>query len=818
MPRPAALLLAAFLAAAAQPAPAFGQAEAKPAAVKVGVFTQEVGRSWTTADGLPSDDVLSVAVTPSGTVYAGTAAGLARLEKDRWVAVAGLNGPVRALAPSSQTIHVGEDATEKTVDRLLVATDAGLHTIVDGNAPDPPTRWRKGEAPGPASYPWSVAESQNWGYLLGTSVGLWSPEVGKPNLVPPATETNALLGEGEGRVVRQVAMFEFGRTAVAAGSGLYLNGGGNKFQQVFPRSGKRSWSPVDVRGVAYDGKGRLWFACPEGVGRQDDNGWTLYTGEDGLPFDDFTCAAAGKDGAAWFGTTLGAIRFDGARWEYRQGRRWMPDDRVRAIAVAPNGDAYFATSKGVGAVLRQPMTLAKKAGFYEDEIDKYHRRTPFGYVDHVSLAAPGDKSRVTKHDSDNDGLWTSMYGAGECFAYAATKDPKARERAKAAFEAVRFLSRVTQGGSHPAPPGFPARSILPADGPDPNLRDSPERDRRDHANDPLWKVLIPRWPKSADGKWYWKTDTSSDELDGHYFLYAVYYDLVAETPEEKARARAVMTAITDHLLEHDFDLIDHDGTPTRWARYGPKVLNSGTGFSAERGLNSLSILSYLKVAEHVSGDPKYRAAYDRLVRDHNYAINTLEPKQQAGPGTGNQSDDEMAFMSYYNLLKYETDPALRRLYATSLRSYWAIEDPEVCPLFDYIAAAFLGPGQDAGAGRGRARGQVLSVERLAEDAEVLERFPLDLVSWDLKNSHRLDVVRTENRFRRPSGGRGRLQNGRVLPVDERFVAHWNHDPWRLDDAGGGRMLADGASFLLPYYMGLYHGFLTETGPQTTDSK
>ncbi|MCJ7638688.1 MAG: hypothetical protein MUO70_02185, partial [Euryarchaeota archaeon] len=35
----------------------------------------------------------------------------------------------------------------------------------------------------------------------------------------------------------------------------------------------------------------------------------------------------------------------------------------------------------------------------------------------------------TNGDSDNDGLWTSMYGAGECFAYAATKDPKAKERA-----------------------------------------------------------------------------------------------------------------------------------------------------------------------------------------------------------------------------------------------------------------------------------------------------------------------------------------------------------------------------------------------------
>ena len=114
------------------------------------------------------------------------------------------------------------------------------------------------------------------------------------------------------------------------------------------------------------------------------------------------------------------------------------------------------------------MSLAQKAKVFEEAIDKYHRRTPYGYVLSVALNNPGDVSQWTQHDSDNDGLWTSMYGAGECFAYAATKDPAAKQRATAAFEAVRFLSEVTQGGTHPAPPGFPARTILPADGEDPN--------------------------------------------------------------------------------------------------------------------------------------------------------------------------------------------------------------------------------------------------------------------------------------------------------------------------------------------------------------
>ena len=62
-----------------------------------------------------------------------------------------------------------------------------------------------------------------------------------------------------------------------------------------------------------------------------------------------------------------------------------------------------------------------------------------------------------------------MYGAGECFAYGATKDPKAKDRAKKAFEALRFLQKVTQGCEHAPPKGYIARTIRPVDWPDPNV-------------------------------------------------------------------------------------------------------------------------------------------------------------------------------------------------------------------------------------------------------------------------------------------------------------------------------------------------------------
>jgi hypothetical protein len=147
----------------------------------------------------------------------------------------------------------------------------------------------------------------------------------------------------------------------------------------------------------------------------------------------------------------------------------------------------------------------------------------------VGLQKPGDLSEIIYESSENDGLWTCMYGASQCYAAAVTGSPKHRTAARQVFEAIRFLQTVTQGGQPSPPPGFIARSVLPADGPDPNVgRWSREGQVQQAGRDRLWKVFQPRWPLSADGQWYWKTDTSSDELDGHYFFLPLYYDLVAD--------------------------------------------------------------------------------------------------------------------------------------------------------------------------------------------------------------------------------------------------------------------------------------------------
>ena len=752
-------------------------ADPAAAGLKVGEFPEEVRVAYAVKDGLPSEDVRSVAVTASGDVYAATARGLARFAAGRWSTVAA-NGEAVDLVT--------------VVGNEVWFISGGKLVKLNGESLALPT----------AKVSQVVAGAQT---LLATDAGLYR-WVQKKFVV----DTNLARLLGSNAAVRQVAVAADGRIAVAALDGLYLQLQGGSWEAVYPRTATRSWAPYDVRGVAFDSRDRLWFASTQGVGCEA-NEWHLFTGDDGLPYNDFTTLVAGENGTVWFGTHMGAIRYDGKDWEYREGLRWLPHDDVRSVAVDANGDAWFATAAGVGVIQRRSTTLAEKAKFLEDEIDKRHRRTPYEYVTFAYLKHPGDLSEWTLRDTDNDGLWNAMYGAGECFAYAATHDPLAKHRAKMVFESLRFLRVVTQGGPHPAPPGFVARAILPTSGPDPNKEYTPERDARNRATrDHLWKVIDPRWPVSADGKWYWKTDVSSDELDGHFFFYGLYYDLVADTEVERSRVREQVAAIVDHLISHNFQLVDHDGLPTRWAIFNPENLNHNFDWNWERGTNSLSMLAYLKVAEHITGEPRFAAAERTLIERHAYNTNVLIPKADTGPGSGNQSDDEMIFMNYYNLIRYETDPVLRETYALALYKQWQWEQQELNPLFDFIYAAScinqkietpfdtedLSPKNNGW---------------LDESVDTLKRFPLDRLDWRLTNSHRIDIIRLPDYldFGRDVRDVGYRVNGKVLPIDERWVGLWNHDPWELNEGGNGKTLADGQAFLLPYYMGLYHQYIRE---------
>lgn len=595
--------------------------------------------------------------------------------------------------------------------------------------------------------------------------------------------------------------------AIAAAQGLFL-GNGEQWNLALPIQDNIRWAPVDVRAVTYDSSGQLWFAAPQGVGCRLPNGqWQLFTGHNGLPFNDFTCIAAGPE-SVWFGTTNGAVEFRDGRWSFRHGGRWLLDNHVRDVVLDTQGNAWLATSGGVSCISHQEMTLASKADYYEQEIELYHRRTHWGYVNPAVLSQAGDKSTAKPTYSDNDGFNTGLYLAANSLAYSVTHQPKYKDYADRAFQALSFLSEVTQGGPYSAPKGFVARNVVPVSEEDPNQRYDLDYDIRRKQRDSLWKIMQPRVPTDKTGQWYWKCDSSSDELDGHFFGYAVYFDHICKTPEQRQPVQQLVHDIIEHLLAHDYTMIDYDGQPTRWGHFSPNDLNRKPEWVGERGMNSIAMLTYLAIAHHITGDDKYRKIYLHLAFDHGFGMNGMSQYKWI-PGShspGHQPGDNLSFMNYYHLLRYETDPTLLSMYYFAISRHWSFERYERNSFTNFIYDACC---------RGRTRkdnwGEVDLTpppECYVDAVDTLKRYPLDLIEWPMSNAHRIDMLPLEGQTRRDAViGSG--IDGHAFPIDERHETYWDWDPWKLTSTGQGTILRPGFHYLLAYYLGRFHGCFDE---------
>jgi hypothetical protein len=490
-----------------------------------------------------------------------------------------------------------------------------------------------------------------------------------------------------------------------------------------------------------------------------------WLGKERGPVEGLMVFAQEKGGAVWLGSDQGAARFDRKadhrwdRWQYFFGRRWLQDNSVQNIVVdesGPSRKVWVRTKTGVSLIEWRPMTLEQKARLFDERIEARHVR--HGMVADSYFRVPGDPSSNVTTDNDNDGLWTAMYLGAQAYRYAVTKDPDARRKAERSMRVLIRLEEITGN------PGFPARSFVSVDEPRPQGGE---------------------WHPTPDGKWLWKGDTSSDELVGHYYGYGLYYDLVANEAEKKD-IRRVVARITDHLIRHDYDLTDLDGKPTRWGEYSERFFKTEEG-KYEAPLRAIQLLAFLKTAHHITGDAKYDAAYHDRIRK-GYAAHMRLYRRWVGGGEINFSDDELAYLSYDPLFRYEKDSMLRRIYLNGLRYTFKQVRPDMNPLWNYITVASGGKRMWSS---------------IREDARrTLERIPTDMIGWGVTNSHRIDV-----KFRPDQDRFSKSQLVEVLAPDERRVQKWNSNPYIPDYGGSGQHEDDGAYFLLPYWMGRYHGWV-----------
>jgi len=492
-----------------------------------------------------------------------------------------------------------------------------------------------------------------------------------------------------------------------------------------------------------------------------------------LPCPVITCVKE-INGKVWFGSDFGAfmLRADG-KFNYYNGERWLPGDQVCDIAQGPDESVLILTDKGLGQICFKNMTLEEKAMYFEKQVRQRHIRN--GFNASTEGMKHGDLSTGYVRDSDNDGLWTSMYLGGEVFRYAVTKSDDALQNCRESLDAMERQYTINSN-----PVGFPARSF----------------ERSGYI-----KILSDpdRWQHAKDPEWDWKATTSSDEAIGHIFVMGAMAELI-DVPDMKARAIHLIDILMQHIVDHKLYLVDYDGKPTTWGRWNPEYVNVRPENVGDRKICSSNIISMLQTAYYFTKKEVFKQTAVELMDKYGYLKNLMRPMKTVGPAPDdadllskelsdawNHSDDEMYFLGYWGLYRYAFNPDLKAKFKDAIVDHWEIERPEKEGAWNIFTAMLGDRDYD-----------------LKEAVWYLQEYPLDMINWDIMNSQRKDIEKiTTPNFRNQT-------LTEVLPPDECPVHRHNGNMFHIDRKGGNGNGEESAGdiWLLPYWMGRYLGVIS----------
>lgn len=484
--------------------------------------------------------------------------------------------------------------------------------------------------------------------------------------------------------------------------------------------------------------GGLWVGTPKGTYFEDESGYAPYA-------------------------TPSAPGINPPHFRYYAGKRWLRDVEVVDLAVDRDGHLWVLTKTGLNKIEFRQTTMAAKADWFHRKIRSRNMR--YGFTAERRMLVPGDITSSEMVDTDNDGGWTSYYIGALGAHYAVTHEEEIRRQAWESFAALERLQSIHTNI------GFPARTF--------------ERKGYKFSD-------TDRWRDAPDPAWEWKGHTSSDEICSQTFAHAVMWELVATNATERARVATNFIPIVEHILAHSLYLIDVDGKPTLWGRWNPEYVNWFPPTIHDRQLNSAELTASLQLAFAMTGNPRYRDKAYEMFAQHGYLTNILSPMKLIAKTDGyvhlginmgdewNHSDDELAFFTYWPLVRFAFTKELRAKYLTIVHEHMEIERPERYPIWNFIAAACGAKDFD-----------------IAGSVWTLRGTPLDTIAWRVVNSHRQDLTKLPPNFM----GREMKE---ILPPGERLIARINTQPFILDQ-GDDATDFPGDEYLLGYWLGRYVG-------------
>ncbi len=170
-------------------------------------------------------------------------------------------------------------------------------------------------------------------------------------------------------------------------------------------------------------------------------------------------SATTKDGAVWGITDYGVLRTDEKAANERDRQQRFMGDRYfysadsgngNVLAIFPDGEngIWTVMAEGYTHIEMVEMNGTDKAALMSDNTQQYVARRGMVANAYYNEAL----AQWVPSETDNDGLWTAMYGAGELMRYAVLRDDPtataeeieaARKTATLSTEAVLFLTYVS---------------------------------------------------------------------------------------------------------------------------------------------------------------------------------------------------------------------------------------------------------------------------------------------------------------------------------------------------------------------------------------
>ncbi len=400
--------------------------------------------------------------------------------------------------------------------------------------------------------------------------------------------------------------------------------------------------------------------------------------------------------------------------------------------------------------------------------------------------------------SDNSGFWTSTYTASQALRYAVTKSPEALANIKRALKGQRDLMLITgvkglfaRSYVNLELPGFPTEQDLLDQYPDCDLSEG-------HCK---------RWQRGTGRfeNYMFKNDVSRDEYAGHLFAVGVLAHFV-DDPEVKALATEIARDVAEHLIDNDLRVVDFDGEVTTFGYLSPATLSGFPGF------NAVQVLSFIKVAAVLTGDPRFESFYrncllhEDLSQCEDPALATDKPYTDHLQDMGlnlecqtNWNNHNMAHLAMFVLILLEEDEAVRGKYQSVLeRQMWNAEETRPMKaqgntLFSFFREITRHPDRHP------------TDDTAMEDAVcVMKIFPVEKYTRAVDNSSFPEVC---------TDRKGRPMTDVLIPFEERPMNNfmWKLNPYRIaqkDEAT--RFIEAPDDYLLAYWLGRQYGILKDS--------